>query len=170
VGESGKGYPRKGKGPMDYMFRGISPIQLDDKGRLMLPKRYRDRLVEGANNQLICTIETEARCLLLYPLSEWEMIEQKLEQLPSFNRAARRIQRLLIGHATEVEIDGQGRILIAQSLRDYASLEKGVILVGQGKKFEIWDENQWNQLRMSLLEESLDTGNEVPIDLTSLSL
>src|SRR5688572_30585726 len=105
--------------------------------------RYREMILNDADNQLVLTIDTEVRCLLLYPMPEWEMIEKKIESLPSFNAAARRIQRLLIGHATEVEIDKQGRILLPAELREYAALQKNIMLVGQGKKFEIWDEAYW---------------------------
>ncbi len=152
------------------VFRGVNAIQLDEKGRINFPARYRSRLEEEAKGQLIVTIDTEVRCLLLYPLTAWESIEQKIETLPSFNRQARRIQRLLIGHATEAELDGQGRILIPQPLREYAELQKSVVLVGQGKKFEIWNENSWNEARKVWIEEGLETGGDLPGDLESLSL
>jgi len=152
------------------VFRGINEIQLDDKGRVTIPTRYRQQLEQDSKNHLVTTIDTEARCLLLYPLPDWEAIEQKLEKLPSFNRQARRIQRLLLGHATEAELDSQGRILIPQPLREYAGLQKSIILVGQGKKFEIWDVSIWNEARKTWLEEGLDTGDELPVDLESLSL
>ena len=93
------------------MFRGLNAVNLDAKGRMSIPMRYRSKL-EDAKNQLIVTIDTEDACLLLYPLPEWEFLENKIEQLPSFNNTARRIQRLLIGHATEVELDSNGRILL----------------------------------------------------------
>ena len=87
------------------MFRGINVINLDTKGRLAIPTRYRAGLQDEANGRLIVTIDTEEHCLLLYPLTAWKEIEQKIESLPSFNQATRRIQRLLIGHATELELD-----------------------------------------------------------------
>jgi MraZ protein len=152
------------------VFRGINAIQLDEKGRLAMPARYREILNTKAKNQIIATIDTESKCLLLYPLPDWEIIEQKIESLPSFNRAARRIQRLLIGHATEMELDGSGRILLPQLLRDYAGLKKSVVLLGQGKKFELWDETEWQQARQGWLEEGLDLGGLVPSELEYLSL
>lgn len=91
------------------MFRGVNKINLDAKGRMALPARYRDQIADCCENQLVVTIDTETRCLLLYPLPEWETIEKKIESLPSFNPAARRIQRLLIGHATDLELDASGR-------------------------------------------------------------
>lgn len=152
------------------MFRGVNSIQLDEKGRMAIPTRYRQKLEQEAASQLVITIDTEVKCLLLYPLPIWETIEQKLESLPSFNRAARRIQRLLMGHATEVELDSHGRILIPSPLREYAELQKSITLVGQGKKFEIWGEVQWNEARNSWLEEGLEMGGALPADLELLSL
>lgn len=150
------------------MFRGINLVQLDAKGRLTMPTRYRARLQTEANSQLILTIDTEEPCLLLYPLPEWEIIEQKIQALPSFHKATRRIQRLLIGHATELELDGSGRCLLPPLLRDYAGLEKQIILVGQGKKFEIWSETHWHGKRNQWLAK--DDKEVLPVELESLSL
>lgn len=152
------------------MFRGISAIHIDDKGRLAIPTRYRGRLQAEANGELILTIDTEAQCLLLYPLFEWERIEQKIEALPSFNAVARRIQRLLIGHATEVELDSHGRILLPTPLREYALLKKDVQLVGQGKKFEIWDESVWRESREGWIRDGIHAHSPLPPDLEALSL
>lgn len=152
------------------MFRGVNALQLDDKGRMTIPAHHRDALKVDSEGQLVITIDTEERCLLLYPLSEWEGIEHKIERLPSFNPAARRIQRLLIGHATEVELDTQGRLLLPPLLRDYAGLQKGVVLIGQGKKFEIWDQKRWNEGREQWLSQGLGETEALPLDLQSLSL
>lgn len=152
------------------MFRGINAVVLDAKGRMAMPARYREQLQHSETAQVIVTIDTESPCLLLYPLPEWELIEQKLQALPSFNRATRRIQRLLIGHATELEMDGAGRILLPQLLREYAKLDKRVMLVGQGKKIELWDEQQWQLGRSSWLEEEANSSGELPSELQSLSL
>lgn len=151
------------------MFRGINLIQLDAKGRMAMPARYRTRLQDLAQGRLIVTIDTQEACLLLYPLPEWELIEQKIEALPSFHKAARRIQRLLIGHATELELDSNGRILLPPLLREYASLDKQVMLVGQGKKFEIWNETGWQQEREEWLSEET-TDESLPPELQTLSL
>ena len=151
------------------MFRGVNAIQVDDKGRLAIPTRYRERLQWEAKAQLILTIDTEERCLLLYPLLEWEIIEQKIEALPSFNPQARRIQRLLIGHATEVDLDSHGRILLPPPLREYANLHKKTILVGQGKKFEIWEEGHWHQTRENWMQDGL-SNKALPPEMESLSL
>ena len=149
-------------------FRGASNLSLDAKGRIVLPVRYRERLLEICHSQLIVTIDTEQPCLLIYPLPEWELIEEKIEALPSFNPTTRRIQRLLIGHATEAEVDANGRMLLSNPLREYAKLGKKVVLIGQGKKFELWDEGLWNERMESWLSES---GNgETPDALAELTL
>ena len=149
-------------------FRGVSNLSLDAKGRIVLPARYRDRLLEICQSQLIITIDTDQPCLLIYPLPEWELIEEKIEALPSFNPTTRRIQRLLIGHATEVEVDTNGRMLLSNPLREYARLGKKVVLIGQGKKFELWDEERWNEKRDAWLAS--DDEGELPPELESLSL
>lgn len=151
------------------MFRGINLIQLDPKGRLTMPTRYRARLQPPTNNQLILTIDTEEHCLLLYPLFEWEIIEQKIQTLPSFHKAARRIQRLLIGHATELELDGNGRLLLPTLLREYANMDKQIMLVGQGKKFELWSEAGWSERRNQWLSEE-SSEEALPPELESFSL
>ena len=135
------------------MFRGINGINIDAKGRIVMPTRYRERLQLDSKGIVVLTIDTEERCLLLYPLPAWEEIEKKLSALPSFNPAARRIQRLLIGHATDVEMDQQGRVLLPGALREYAELQKRAVLVGQGKKFELWDEAHWEERREKWLKE-----------------
>jgi len=152
------------------VFRGVNSIQVDDKGRMAMPTRYRTRIQSEAEGKLIVTVDTEERCLLLYPLPDWERIEKKIEALPSFNSAARRIQRLLIGHATEVELDSHGRILLPPPLREYASLQKSIMLVGQGKKFEIWDELRWQETREDWIKVGLDNNGPLPPELEVLSL
>jgi len=152
------------------VFRGVNEINLDAKGRMALPAKYRELIVEVCEGRMVVTIDTEERCLLLYPLAEWEQIEKKIESLPSFNRAARRIQRLLIGHATDLEMDGNGRILISAPLRDYAELEKKVVLIGQGKKFEVWSEALWQEKRAEWLDECASGEGEISDELGSISL
>lgn len=151
------------------MFRGISAINIDPKGRMAMPSRHRERLSVDKVSQLVVTIDTDATCLLLYPLPEWEAIERKIEALPSFNKITRRIQRLLIGHATEVELDSNGRILLPPLLREYAKLEKHVMLVGQGKKFEVWDEKEWQVGRAGWLAEATSE-DALPDELQNLAL
>jgi MraZ protein len=152
------------------MFRGVNGINIDVKGRVGLPTRYRDSLQDESRGRIILTIDTEERCLLLYPMPAWEEIENKLAALPSFNPAARRIQRLLIGHATEAELDSHGRFLLPPLLREYAGLDKRIMLVGQGKKFEIWDEEHWQKRRNQWLEEESSTDSTLPEEVKLLSL
>ena|SRR3990167_11123250 len=153
------------------VFRGINGVNIDVKGRIVMPSRYRERLQLDSKSLLVLTIDTEERCLLLYPLPEWEDIEKKLASLPSFNAAARRIQRLLIGHATDVEMDSHGRILIPPLLREYAELSRQAVLVGQGKKFELWEESYWSKCRDRWLkEESKSDDSALPDEVKSISL
>lgn len=153
------------------MFRGLNSLNMDVKGRVTIPTQYRQAVTDEANGQLVITIDTEDRCLLLYPLPQWRTIEERLEELPTFQPAARRIQRLLIGHATELELDRNGRILLPSLLREYAGLDKTVMLVGQGKRFEIWGDSQWQMHRDAWLAEGMGEGGAgVPPELTSLSL
>lgn len=122
-------------------FRGIAQVVLDAKGRLAIPARHRERLVNGASS-LVITADPGG-CLLLYPLAAWEPIQAQLMSKSSFSEQIRSLQRLLVGHATDVEIDTAGRILVPPELRRYARLDKHVVLVGQGRKFELWDEAAW---------------------------
>ena len=151
------------------MFRGLHTINLDAKGRLAIPTKYREPLAELCGAHLVATIDTEERCLLIYPVNEWEEIQQKIEALPSFNPVARRIQRLLIGHATDLELDGSGRVLLPQPLREYAGLEKESVLVGQGKKLELWSKAQWESRRDDYLD-MVSQPDQLPDELQSLSL
>lgn len=137
---------------------------------MAMPARYRTRLQDTVGGQLILTIDTQDPCLLLYPLNEWELIEQKIEALPSFHAASRRIQRLLIGHATELELDGNARILIPPLLRDYAKLDKQIMMIGQGRKFEIWSDAHWETGRNHWIEKATSTENPLPPELQSFSL
>jgi MraZ protein len=150
------------------VFRGVSQLSLDAKGRMAMPARHRERLVECCGGQLVITVDPD-RCLLLYPLPEWEEIERKLNRLPNLNKQARRLQRLLIGHATESELDGSGRILLPPPLRDFAGLDKQVVLIGQLNKFELWDETTWSERREAWLAEQDGEGG-LPPELESLSL
>ncbi|WP_108649247.1 division/cell wall cluster transcriptional repressor MraZ [Dongshaea marina] len=127
------------------MLRGAQAVTLDAKGRLAMPTRYREWLRSDSENLLVCTIDINHPCLLLYPMYEWEAIERKLRSLSSMNPMERRLQRLLLGHATECELDNNGRMLISGPLRQHAGLGRKVMLVGQLNKFELWDEARWQQ-------------------------
>ena len=150
-------------------FRGINNITVDTKGRMAMPARYRESLLEGCGGRLVVTVDRD-HCLLVYPLPEWEIIENKLIKLPSLNRQARLLQRLLIGHATELEMDGQGRILLPAMLREFAGLKKKAVLIGQGKKLEIWDEDTWVASQQEWLALVQDDDGDLPVALEELSL
>jgi len=109
-----------------------------------MPSRYRDELVSRSAGQLIVTIDAIDPCLCVYPLPEWEIIENKLRELASFREENRRLQRLLIGNAVDLELDGSGRFLVPPRLREYAKLDKRAMLVGQLNKFQLWAEDSWN--------------------------
>lgn len=134
-----------------------------------MPTRYRTELSECCDGQLVVTVGLD-KCLLVYPLPEFEEIERKLVKLPALNKKAKRLQRLLIGHAAECEMDGQGRFLVPEPLRRFAGLEKRVALIGQGNKFEIWDEELWDRSRDIWIEEERSEEEELPPELGSLSL
>lgn len=149
------------------MFRGVTNVTLDAKGRLAIPTRHRARLLEQGGGQLIITVDA-GHILLLYPLPEWLKVEQKLNSLPTTNPRARQLQRLLVGHATEVELDGAGRVLLPPPLREFAALDKRVSLVGQGNKFELWDQSRFDETREKWLKPD---GEDSPLiaELESLS-
>jgi MraZ protein len=146
----------------------VSAINVDAKGRMAMPAKYRDRLQECCGNRLVLTVDLD-RCLLLFPETDWEQFERKLMSLPTLNPRTRRLQRLFLGHASECEIDNQGRILLPQLLREYAGLDKHVVLVGQGAKFELWDEKSWNENRETWLAEEAASTEELPAELETLS-
>lgn len=131
------------------MFRGVSSINLDAKGRLAVPTRYREELQDSCDRQMIVTValnnkgKGEKGCLWLYPLPEWEKLEHTINKLPTLNKTAEKLRRFLIGRASECEMDGQGRLLLPENLRKFAEMEKKVSLVGQLNKFEIWNEQAW---------------------------
>jgi len=151
------------------LFRGVNSVNLDSKGRIGIPKRYRAILEDIDSDNLVVTIDTEEKCLLIYPQEHWDAIQEKIEKLSSFNPTSRRIQRLLIGHATDLELDGNGRILIPPMLREYAGLKKKGVLLGQGKKIELWDEECWSACRDNYLSAK-DDDESIPEELESLSL
>ncbi|MCH8943744.1 MAG: division/cell wall cluster transcriptional repressor MraZ [Proteobacteria bacterium] len=148
------------------MFRGASQVSLDAKGRMAIPTRYRERIATRCDGQMIVTVDKD-HCLLLYPLPDWEELERKLVRLPSMNKIARRIVRIMVGYATEVDMDANGRILVSRELRDFASIDKQAMLIGQGNKFELWDEEIWNRKRDEWLNEEDD--GDLPRDLESMS-
>ncbi len=151
------------------VFRGVQHINMDAKGRLAMPLRQREPLLSQCDGQIVITIDTQSKCLVVYPLPEWERIEKDIQGLPALNPAVKRFQRLVLGYATDIELDGNGRMLLPQSQREYAQLDKKLVLVGQGNKLEIWSEALW----LAEQEQALaDSGPEadLPDELLSLKL
>lgn len=152
------------------MLRWASSINIDSKGRIAIPTRYRQSLIDSCQGQFVCTIDVQSPCLLLYPLSEWELIEKKLCNLSSTIPQERKLQRLLLGYATETELDKGGRTLLAPILRSHASLDKKITLVGQLNKFEIWDEDTWREHVEADLDENLLSEQALTDNLKGFSL
>lgn len=118
-----------------FVFQGSSALTLDAKGRVSIPTRHRDALISQAEGRLTLTRHPDG-CLLVYPRTEWE---QKRVQIAGFPMTARALQRLLLGNAQDVELDGSGRILVAPELRAAANMDREVMLMGMGSHFELWD-------------------------------
>lgn len=143
-------------------------MTLDAKGRMVMPTRYRDRIHERSQGRLVVTVDRD-QCLLLYPLPDWEEIERKLMRLPTLHAQARRLQRLMVGHATDLELDGHGRVLLPPKLREFAGLTRQGVLIGQGNRFELWDEARWNERRDEWLKGE-ELASDLPGELETLSL
>ncbi|MCC6472983.1 MAG: division/cell wall cluster transcriptional repressor MraZ [Burkholderiales bacterium] len=138
------------------MFQGASELTLDAKGRLAVPTKHRDALLAGGT-RLVLTAHPDA-CVLLYPKLAWDAVAARVQSLSSFDEQTRWWQRLLIGHAEEVDVDGSGRILVSPALRKFGGLDKNVMLVGQGNRFELWDLAAWQ----SRLGEALPRTGAAP--------
>jgi len=150
------------------MFRGSNQLTLDAKGRMVMPTRYRERLEERCGGKLVVTVE-KTQCLLIYPFPDWEEIERKLMKLPTMNLHARQLQQMMVGNATELDLDGHGRILLPANLREFAFLTRDAVLIGQGVRFELWDEARWNKRCDEWIVSDANTG-ELPADFNTLSI
>jgi len=124
------------------MLRGPDKLTVDAKGRMPMPSRHRELIQELCAGQMVITLDRD-RCLLIYPRPEWLAVEAKLNELSDTNTYTKKLKRLMVGNATEVELDSAHRLLIKPVLRDYAGIEKKVVLMGQGKKFELWNEERY---------------------------
>ncbi len=166
MGKSGF-YQHQGE---NILFRGFNKISIDNKGRLAVPSRYRELIAVQAENSLVITLNPLDRSLWLYPLPEWDVIEDKLASLSDFDKQSRRTKQMMRGYATDCQLDSQGRILIPKELRSYADLTKQAVILGQGNKFEIWNEKAWEAQRDEWLETVGDDSLSTPESLQSLSL
>jgi MraZ protein len=148
-----------GKG--SAMFRGSSNHTIDAKGRIIVPSRFREDIRKGGGDGLI--VSRMDHCLVAYPYDKWEEIETRILQLAEKNDYMRRFRRVFIGGAFECTIDKQERILVPQPLRQYAELDKDIVLVGVLDHFEVWSRDNWEQENMDL-EQNLqkeDFRNEI---------
>lgn len=152
------------------MLRGANSLNLDTKGRLAIPSRYRAALMERCEGKMVVTVNnTKDHCLWLYPLDEWVQVEEKIVNLPSFDQNHQKLKRFLLGYASDVDMDGSDRILIPPTLRDFGMMNKAVMLVGQGNKFEIWAEDLWAAKRNEWLADEMDF-DKISVEMEQLSL
>lgn len=150
------------------MARGSNYISLDAKGRMSIPTKHRAALTGESEGRLVVTISPTDKCLMMYTLDDWKVVEEKLVALPSLNPQNRVLKRMLIGNADDCVMDGSGRILLSQQLREFASIDRKAVIVGQGDKYEIWDEAHWVAQRDSMFVEELDE-SALSADLEALS-
>ena len=135
------------------MFRGRYEHTLDAKGRLSIPSRFREVLNERYDSRLVVT--TYDGCLISYPFAEWQKLEDKVAELPEFKKDTRAFLRFFYSSAADCTIDKLGRILVPQSLRDYAKLDRDVILVGAFKHVEIWSKAVWESAESAASQEDI---------------
>ena len=152
------------------LFRGVSSINMDAKGRMALPVRFRELIQEASAGRVVLTIDPADHCLLLYPLNLWEGVQAQVDALPNMDPASRNLQRQLIGYATDLELDGSGRLLLPPVLRAEGRLEKKLILLGQGKKLEIWAEEIWQARLDAMRADAGKPSGETAVGLQSISL
>jgi MraZ protein len=164
VVKSGKRWYGTGNPGVEIMFRGRYEHAIDEKGRISIPAKFREILNKKYDDRLVIT--NYDKCLVAFPYNEWAILEEKTKALPLLKKEAKTFLRFFYSSGTDCSIDKQGRLLIPQTLRDYASLQKDVVLVGEGTKIEIWDKGQWEEeFRKS--QESFD---QISDTLTGLGL
>ncbi len=146
------------------MFRGANSINLDSKGRIAVPAKYRPDITESAASHLVITCDPYDNCLLIFTLEHWESTESDLQSLSNSKPLHRRLKRIMLSHATEVDMDANGRVLIPSVLRDRGKLEKDVMLIGQGKTFQLWDHSVWH----ALVEEDMAVMSDDALDSDEL--
>ena len=147
------------------MFQGETAVTIDDKGRLAIPIAYRELVARTGNRLVVAYNPYEAGCLWLYPEAGWEKVRDQVMALPNAKRVHRNLQLKLVGAATPVELDGNGRVLVPSSHRNAAGIDKKAVLLGMGNKFEVWSEQaHLTQIRQTIGEE------EVSDDMLDLRL
>ena len=135
------------------MFRGVQHINLDAKGRLTVPTRYRESLNSACGGRLVLTQHPYDACLVMYPAPEWRDIARQVAGQSDAHAQVRALKRRFLGQAAEMEMDGNGRLLVPPELRDVVGLEKRAMLVGLMHRFEIWAEDTWNELEQQSLDQ-----------------
>ena len=136
-----------------FAFRGMSDVTLDEKGRLVIPARYREALLASEGGALVATLSPE-RTVWLFPLLAWKRVDEKLATLPDFEEGPRLLKRTLHWMATDCRCDRSGRVLLPGELRRAAGLEKEVCLMGSGHRFDILTRARWQEMlqRLQTLE------------------
>jgi MraZ protein len=142
------------------VFLGTFTPRLDEKGRLILPAKFRPRLAAG----LVCTRGLD-RCIFVFPIEEFHGVHDRLRQAPLENRAARDYLRGFLAYASDEVPDKQGRIPLGAALREYAGIDRDVAVVGLGSRVEIWDASAWAAYLTAHEEGYADTAREVIEDL-----
>jgi len=137
------------------LFRGRFEHNVDDKGRIAIPSRYRESIIDVQTCPTLVITNSE-RCLAAYPLKEWEALETKLASLPQFDPKVTAFQRYFISGAVECPIDKAGRVLLPSNLREYAAIERDCIIAGRLTKFEIWSEERWSE-EFNILSDQFST-------------
>ena len=147
------------------MFQGETAITIDDKGRLAVPTAYRELVVRECVNRLVVTYNPyEQGCLWLYPVAAWEQVRDQVNALPNAKKVHRALQLKLVGAATFVDVDENGRLLLPASHRNAAGIEKKAVLLGMGGKFELWSEQaHLAQIRQTIGEDEI---SDAMLDLT----
>lgn len=125
-------------------FSGEFECKVDAKGRMVLPAKVKTNLPEVHTNELVVKRGFEP-CLVLYPKLEWNKVFSKVSGLSEFNKEYRRFQRSFLSGVSEVDMDGNGRILIPKTMMKYASIEKEMVVVGMGNRIELWDPDKYNE-------------------------
>lgn len=141
------------------MFMGEYNHTIDTKGRLIIPSKFREQL----GDEFIVTKGLDG-CLFVFPKNEWQLFEEKLRTLPLTQKSARKFTRFFVAGATECEVDKQGRILLPQTLREFAELEKDVVLSGNLNRIEIWSKANWAE------NNAYDDMDDIAEQMTDLGL
>jgi MraZ protein len=145
-------------------FHGAAVITLDAKGRVAIPTRHREALLDGTDS-FVLSAHPEG-CVLIYPEAAWEPVRARVESFPAFHPQASWWKRLLLGFEEHVKPDASGRVLLAPALRQHAKLERDAMMVGQGRYFELWDSGVWS----AKLERALAGSSAPPAGIEDFSL